>query len=375
MIKFSKESKITFLSLLVIPVIWVSLNHFGYMDYLKTKSLDWRIQVRGEIQQNDSSTSDEFIVLEENVSLPRIPKIAYVNFDASTLAMDGVGERPWDRAFFRDTALALIERGNARVLGFDFGFTPKSMSKMVPKLNSYRSDLAMGELVKKYPQRVVLGCLYSGVATAHVKPTGVSAFPPFFYDGFSLEESIKTEKFHYPESPTYPLVNFLDGKYLGRTGSFTVPPFRAVDEIPRWVPLWFPSMGKAHAYNLLGGKKSNLEFELPRDNQEQLDRLATEIASLKTAKNKSLSLIAEKVNSIEKLKSEITKAEQEVEPINEDQKKLREIQKRNNKFPRNLEQKSRHCRCNNSSNRKEATAKRSNSCEISRRFKLHRESK
>ena len=91
MIKFSKESKITFLSLLVIPVIWVSLNHFGYMDYLKTKSLDWRIQVRGEIQQNDSSTSDEFIVLEENVSLPRIPKIAYVNFDASTLAMDGVG--------------------------------------------------------------------------------------------------------------------------------------------------------------------------------------------------------------------------------------------------------------------------------------------
>ena len=210
------------------------------------------------------------------------------------------------------------------------------MSKMVPKLNSYRSDLAMGELVKKYPQRVVLGCLYSGVATAYVKPTGVSAFPPFFYDGFSLEESIKTEKFHYPESPTYPLVNFLDGKYLGRTGSFTVPPFRAVDEIPRWVPLWFPSMGKAHAYNLLGGKKSNLEFELPRDNQEQLDRLATEIASLKTAKNKSLSLIAEKVNSIEKLKSEITKAEQEVEPINEDQKKLREIQKEITNFRETL---------------------------------------
>ena len=44
--------------------------------------------------------------------------------------MDGVGERPWDR-LFSDTALALIE-GNAG-LGFDFGFTPKSMSKMVLK--------------------------------------------------------------------------------------------------------------------------------------------------------------------------------------------------------------------------------------------------
>jgi hypothetical protein len=59
--------------------------------------------------------------------------------------MDGVGERPWDRAFFRDTALAILEKGEASSIGFDFGFTPKSMSKMVPRENSYRSDKAMGE--------------------------------------------------------------------------------------------------------------------------------------------------------------------------------------------------------------------------------------
>ena len=91
--------------------------------------------------------------------------------------MDGVGERPWDRAFFRDTALALLDKGKARSIGFDFGFTPKSMSSMVPKENSYRSDMALAELVKKYPDQVVLGCLYSGVQTPFVKPTGVSAFP------------------------------------------------------------------------------------------------------------------------------------------------------------------------------------------------------
>ena len=78
----------------------------------------------------------------------------------------------------------------------------------------------MGELIEKYPSQVVLGCLYSGVPTPFVKPAGASAFPPFLYhDGFSLEASINSKKFHYPESPTYPLLSYGDGKYLGRMGS------------------------------------------------------------------------------------------------------------------------------------------------------------
>ena len=129
MFKLSKESQITFFSLLIIPVVWASLNYFGFLDYLKTKSLDWRMQFRGEIAQSTFDLN-ESILVEGNLSIPKIPKLTYVNFDASTLAMDDVGERPWDRAFFRDMAMALIERGNARVLAFDFGFTPKSMSKI-----------------------------------------------------------------------------------------------------------------------------------------------------------------------------------------------------------------------------------------------------
>ena len=284
MINLSKESKITFMLLLVIPFVWIILNHLGYLDYLNTKTLDWRMQFRGEIPQELEQGMENQILVEDNKSIPRIPKLTYVNFDASTLAMDGVGERPWDRAFFRDTALALLERGNARVLSFDFGFTPKSMSSMVPKENSFRSDFAMGELIEKYPTQVVLGCLYSGVPTPFVKPAGASAFPPLFHDGFSLEASIDSKKFHYPESPTYPLLSYGDGKYLGRMGSFTVPPFRAVDEIPRWVPLWFPSMGKAHAYNLLGGKQSKLEFELPVENVGQIKKLTSSLQKITSTK-------------------------------------------------------------------------------------------
>ena len=63
-------------------------------------------------------------------------------------------------------------------------------------------------------------------------------------------------------------------------GSFTVPPFRAVDEIPRWVPLWFPAGGKAHAYNILGGK-SVLGFEMSRDNQQKINEIKNEIEELK----------------------------------------------------------------------------------------------
>ena len=145
MIKLSKESKYVFSCLMVVPIIWVILNHFGHLDYLKTKSVDLRLQFRGEIPQNLEQNLENQVQVEGNLSLPRVPKVCYVYFDGATLSRDDVGERPWDRAFFRDTSLALLEKGNARVLAFDFGFTPKSMSSMVPKQNSFRSDAAMGE--------------------------------------------------------------------------------------------------------------------------------------------------------------------------------------------------------------------------------------
>ena len=166
---------------------------------------------------------------------------------------------------------------------------PKKVSKMVPKENSFRSDSAMGELVAAYPKQVVLGCLYSGVTTPFVKPVGAS-IPPLFKDGYSVEDAVQSNQYNYPESPTYPLQNFKDGKYLGRTGSFTVPPFRAVDNVPRWVPLWFPAGGKAHAYNLLGGKRSNLPYEMSSQHAETISSLEGKIKA-ETLKKAELSKI------------------------------------------------------------------------------------
>ena len=100
MFKLSKESRYTFFALLIIPIIWISVNHWGYLDYLKVKSIDLRKQYRGEIPQDFEEGAFNRIEVEGNKTVPRIPKVSYVNFDASTLAMEGVGERPWDRAFF-----------------------------------------------------------------------------------------------------------------------------------------------------------------------------------------------------------------------------------------------------------------------------------
>jgi len=91
MFKLSKESKRVFLSLLMIPLIWIMLNHLGYLDYLKTKSLDWRLQFRGEIPQSDYLEENNTIKLPNGGEIPRVPKLVYVNFDAGTLEMDGVG--------------------------------------------------------------------------------------------------------------------------------------------------------------------------------------------------------------------------------------------------------------------------------------------
>ena len=66
---FSKESKITFILLLVIPFIWMILNHLGYLDYLNTKTLDWRMQFRGEIPQNLDQETENKILVEDNKSI------------------------------------------------------------------------------------------------------------------------------------------------------------------------------------------------------------------------------------------------------------------------------------------------------------------
>ena len=258
MIKLSKETKWVFLSLLLVPTIWVGLNYSGVVEYLENKSLDLRFKIRGNLDHQSDSNEEVLVDAESNKTVPKIPKVIYVNFDAATLSMDEVGERPWNRSFFRKVGSILLREGRARVVGFDFIFSPKSSSSMVPEENVYISDSAIAKLVAEFPNKVVLASAYTGVQTQFLKNEKVDFFSsaPYFSIGFDPKKT----KARYPESPTYPILNYKEGRYIGLTGSIDSPPSE-VDGLNRKIGVWFPAGGKAHAYNLMGAKLSKLKLE------------------------------------------------------------------------------------------------------------------
>ena len=258
MIKLSKETRWVFLSLLLVPTIWVGLNYSGVVEYLENKSLDLRFKIRGNLDHQSVSNEEVLVDAESNKTVPKIPKVIYVNFDAATLSMDEVGERPWNRSFFREVASILLREGEARVVGFDFIFSPKSSSSMVPEENVYISDSAIAKLVAEFPNQVVLASAYTGVQTQFLKNDTVNFLSsvPYLSQGFDP----KTVKARYPESPTYPIFNYTNGKYVGLNGLIFSQPSE-VDGLNRDIGIWFPGGGRAHAYNIMGAKLSKLKLE------------------------------------------------------------------------------------------------------------------
>jgi hypothetical protein len=105
------------------------------------------------------------------------------------------------------------------------------------------------------------------------------------------------------------MINYMNGVHIGRLGSFTVPPYRAVDEVPRWVPIWFPSGGKSHAYNLLGGKQSKLIFELPKENSDLIEKHNSELSILSVQRDEIQANVrqsAAKITSLSRKREQLT---------------------------------------------------------------------
>ena len=278
MIKLSKESKWVFFSLLFVPVIWIGLNYAGVVDYLENKSVDLRFKVRGNLDHRSASNESVLVDIESNQTVPKIPKVIYVNFDAATLSLDEVGERPWNRSFFRDVASYLLKEGQARVVGFDFLFSPKSSSSMVPEENVYMSDSAIAQLIEEFPSQVVVASAYTRVQTQFLKNENVNFLSdaPFFKEGYDPDNM----KVRYPEGPTYPILNYVDGKYVGLNGLIFSQPSE-VDGLNREIGVWFPAGGKAHAYNIMGAKLSKLKLEGFDFNQSKYPELLEDEEMLK----------------------------------------------------------------------------------------------
>ncbi|MBT5377601.1 MAG: CHASE2 domain-containing protein, partial [Opitutae bacterium] len=238
--KIKPETLKIFFALAPIPFIWAALAYLGALDQLKNAVLDIRFKFRGEVEMADQPV----IPLEKDKKgKDRTPKVVYVDFDQKALSSPEAGERPWDRKFFAKVAEILLDdQVGASAVGYDFIFSNKSMSGMVPEENIFDSERKIGELVAKYPDKVVLGANYTAVSFQFQEERISSAVPLLYQDGYK-DELAK----NYPEAPTYPMLFYKDGKEQGRLGILAAEMERSKGSIPRWAPLHFPYAGDAHA--------------------------------------------------------------------------------------------------------------------------------
>ena len=275
-----------------IPVLWALLAHFGTLDRLKNSMMDARFKFRGELELES----------EQIPSLPdgntSKPKVVYVDFDQRALSSPEAGERPWDRKFFAKAASYLLdERVGTRAVGYDFIFSNKSMSKMVPEENIYESENKIGDLIRKYPDQVVLGANYTAVSFEFQGERISSAAPLIYQPGYKPEMAR-----NYPEAPTYPMLFYKDGLPQGRLGILAAEMERSKGAIPRWAPMFFPYEGDAHAKKQLVG----LQFAQPIkwkkiQAEEAFQSAKSEIDSLRKESQSLKSKVSELKDSLQEL--------------------------------------------------------------------------
>jgi adenylate cyclase len=194
------------LFLLPLPALWALLGHLGLLGRLENQFLDLRFRLRGEIEAP--------------------VKLMYVDVD--TRALQALGERPWNREKFGLAAQALIERGGAQAVGFDFVFSGLSQSSdVVDQTKAAAGNLAFARMIRKYPN-ILLAVQYTEGQTVTQDDQTVRKIPLL---RLGMTDRRKND---VPEMPQYPLV----GPTWGRVGLIDFDTQYGGDQVPRWVPMF-----------------------------------------------------------------------------------------------------------------------------------------
>jgi adenylate cyclase len=194
-----------YLLLLPIPLVWALLGHYGFLERLEDQLLDLRFRARGEI---DAPV-----------------KLIYVDVD--TRALQELGERPWSREKFGLAAEALIERGGARAVGFDFVFSGLSYAEIVDKTKANAGNVAFARVIRKHPN-IVLGVQYTVGQAMTQGDQSVRKLPLI---RLGMTDRTKND---VPEMPQYPLI----APTWGRVGLIDFDIDYSSDVVPRWVPMF-----------------------------------------------------------------------------------------------------------------------------------------
>ncbi|MSU24204.1 MAG: adenylate/guanylate cyclase domain-containing protein [Opitutus sp.] len=214
------------LLLLPVPALWCVLSQFGWLAFLENKLLDWRFQYRGEIEAPI--------------------KVVYVNVDS--LSLSEIGGWPWSRMYFSRVALALVNEGKAKAVGFDFVFSDLGISESVDRKKLVEGNAEFGRALFKEPP-VVLAAAYAGWRfldiNGHEKERALSLV---------AGETRRLEDIEPPEIPAFKRTPDPAQRI------FYNPPFvgliDTIDNGTRLVPAWAP--------NNTGRTYYHMAFELAR---------------------------------------------------------------------------------------------------------------
>jgi adenylate cyclase len=176
----------------------------GALAFLETRTLDWRIQARGE--------------------LPAPLKLWYVDIDS--LAIGTLGNFPWNREYFAMALNPLFEHGKIKAAGMDFVFSMAGIPAL-GREEAERGSKALGKAVHTH-RNIVLAATYG----SQNRPLGdVSSFPFVFEKGFGKNPVGP------PELPAFPVV----GPTWGHIGLIDT-----VGDDVRWLPFFAET--KNHTY-------------------------------------------------------------------------------------------------------------------------------
>jgi adenylate cyclase len=209
-LKKSALFRLRWLLLAPIPLAWCVMAHFGRLDFLENRILDWRFRFRGPI------------------SAPI--KVVYVDVDSASV--DEIGNLPWSRQFYERVAKTLIERGGAKAIGMDFVFSDQGVAESVDEKKLFAGNRTLGAYLNK-TESVVIGASFvakefrdmhrdSGRVKVRGLPLVARGLPPI-------------GQIEPPETPSFK---------ISSTKTFTPPGVGLIDTIDggtRWVPLFAPT--------------------------------------------------------------------------------------------------------------------------------------
>jgi adenylate cyclase len=203
-----------------IPVgIWLLIAISGALSGIEQEAIRWRYLFRGELK----STAP----------------IHFVDLDAATISY--MGDRPWDRREFGVLINALLDVGGARVVGLDIIFSKFGAGALLDVERARKGDAFLGQAIAAHPDRVVLAAGYTRVKSSF---TNEMADLPFVRDG-----NYDPETNHFPEAPTYPIIQF----DVGRLGLANVDESLSGGMIPYYVPAFVELNSPRYSLHLMDG--------------------------------------------------------------------------------------------------------------------------